>query len=475
MAPRSLPRVRLAPRAASSDADDATFLASGYGLTPDPWQEDILDDWLGRRADGQWAAAKCGLCVPRQNGKNALLEMRELFGMVALGEKFLHTAHEVKTARKAFIRISSFFENVREYPELAALAKEIRKTNGQEAIVLTNGGSIEFIARSKRSGRGYTVDVLVCDEAQFLEDDEFEALGFTLAAAPLGNPQFIITGTPPDPEEGATGEVLTRMRSDGEARRDKHLSWTDFGVPDGPLPDVADRALWLAVNPAIESGRLSLARIEKIEFGVIAPEGFARERLGWWGDPTAALSTAFGEGRWDACKTWAGDPIVTAVGAAVSWDRLHASIGCAGLSGDVMVVGAIDHRDGTGWLVPELKRIQQKYGCEVVIDAHGPIADLIPALDAAGVRLLDPPMKTSDVIDATHSIFDRVQAKTLAHPGHELLDGAVSVANKRDAGDGKFLWARKKSAGDISMLEAVTLAAWCAGNNPPHDLMKSFL
>jgi phage terminase large subunit-like protein len=209
---RSLPRVRHAPRAASSDADDATFLASGYGLTPDPWQEDILDDWLGRRADGQWAAAKCGLCVPRQNGKNALLEMRELFGMVALGEKFLHTAHEVKTARKAFLRIASFFENVRQYPELAALAKEIRKTNGQEAIVLTNGGSIEFIARSKGSGRGFTVDVLVCDEAQFLSDEEFEALGYTVAAAPLGNPQFIVTGTPPDPEKGEAGEVLTRLR-----------------------------------------------------------------------------------------------------------------------------------------------------------------------------------------------------------------------------------------------------------------------
>ena len=26
--------------------------------------------------------------------------MRELFGMVVLGEKFLHTAHEVKTARE---------------------------------------------------------------------------------------------------------------------------------------------------------------------------------------------------------------------------------------------------------------------------------------------------------------------------------------------------------------------------------------
>ena len=50
--------------------------------------------------------------------------MRELYGMVVLGERFLHTAHEVKTARKAFLRIAGFFENPRQYPELAAMAKK---------------------------------------------------------------------------------------------------------------------------------------------------------------------------------------------------------------------------------------------------------------------------------------------------------------------------------------------------------------
>src|SRR5881275_1576095 len=110
------PRVRRCPRSVANEVDDAVFLASSYGLTPDPWQEDVLESWLGRRSDGRWSAATCGLAVPRQNGKNAIIEVRELFGMVALGEKFLHTAHEVKTARKAFLRISSFFENERQYP-----------------------------------------------------------------------------------------------------------------------------------------------------------------------------------------------------------------------------------------------------------------------------------------------------------------------------------------------------------------------
>jgi hypothetical protein len=456
---RVKPRVRLAPRSVSSDVDDAAFLSSGYGLTPDDWQEDVLDDWLGRRRDGRWSAATCGLAVPRQNGKNGIIEIRELFGMVALGERFLHTAHEVKTARKAFLRIASFFENRREYPELAALVESIRKTNGQEAVILNNGGAVEFIARSKGSGRGFTVDVLVCDEAQDLTDEELAALLPTISAAPLGNPQMILTGTPPDPEKGQAGEVFTRVRSDAEAKRDKRMAWTDYGPPDGRMPDVDDRSKWSEHNPALG---IRLAEAEVIrERSLMSPETFARERMGWWGDPATASSTAFGEGRWQGCLDEDLDQVVAAVGVAVAFDRMHASIGAAGMVGDLLAVGAIDRREGVGWLVPELARIQQERSCPVVVDGGGPTADLIPAMEAAGIALTVT--KTNDVKDACAGIFDRVQDKALAHPGHIELDQAVAAASKREVGD-RWAWARKSSAGDISMLEAVTLAAWAAAS-----------
>ena len=138
------PRIGLDPPHPTSDGDDAIRLASAYGLAPDEWQASILDSWLGKDASGRWTAPTCGLLVPRQNGKNAVLEMRELFGLVVLGERFLHTAHEVKTSRKAFVRLCSFFENPRRYPVLSALVSDIRRTNGQEAIALRNGGSVEF-------------------------------------------------------------------------------------------------------------------------------------------------------------------------------------------------------------------------------------------------------------------------------------------------------------------------------------------
>lgn len=87
------PRVHVAPADISqTDGDLAGAFAASYGLAPDPWQRFVLDDWLAVK-DGRWAALTCGLAVPRQNGKNALIEIRELFGSVGLGERILHTAH----------------------------------------------------------------------------------------------------------------------------------------------------------------------------------------------------------------------------------------------------------------------------------------------------------------------------------------------------------------------------------------------
>ena len=470
VAQRRLPRVRVAPRAVESDGEDAAFLASRYGLTPDPWQADVLDDWLGRRRSGEWAASTCGLSVARQNGKNAVIEVRELYGMAILGERVLHTAHEVKTARKAFLRISGFFENEREYPELAALVKSIRKTNGQEAVILTNGGQVEFIARSRGSGRGFdAIDLLVCDEAQELTDEEQAALLPTISAAAQGNPQIILTGTPPDPERDSHGEVFSRVRQNAVAKRDARLAWTDFGVQDGPLPDVDNRELWAQTNPALGI-RLSVREVER-ERMLMSPERFAAERLCWWGDPNMASSTAFGPGAWDACADPEVEPVVDAIGLAVSWNRDAASIGAAGMVDGLSVVGAVDRRDGVGWLVAEAARIQAERDCVVVVDGHGPTADLIPALEAAGVRLTVA--KTGDVLDSCAGIYDAVQEKRLRHPDHPQLTGAVVVAHKRDVSD-RWAWGRKRSTGDISMLEAVTLAHWAAAAGPTEPSVYVF-
>lgn len=450
------PRVAKAPSFHWSHADDASFLATSYGLTPDEWQHSVLESWLGEDRRGKWVAGRCGLAVPRQNGKNGIIEVRELYGMVALGEKFLHTAHEVKTARKAFLRLCGFFENERRYPELAALVQEIRKTNGQEAIVLTNGASVEFVARSRGSGRGYTVDVLVMDEAQELSDEALEALLPTISAAPRKNPQTILTGTPPGP--GSVGEVFTRTRDAGVAGNDRRLSWHEWSV-DGHV-DVSDRNLWAATNPALGT-RLNLSVLED-ELASMSEDGFARERLGRWASDatTAVIPSATWAGRL-ATDPPAADARPTALALDMSHDRTVAVAAC--WSSDdgphvelVALDAALDSFDVVALLVKMAGR-----RVPVVVDSLSPAASLVPDLRARHVKVITT--GSTDMQKACGGFYDDVVSDRLTHAGQESLTDAVHGAKKRKIGDaGGWGWDRKDPTVNIAPLVAATLARFGA-------------
>lgn len=450
------PRVRLVPRAANSDVDDAVFLASAYGLVPDPWQEDVLEGWLGIRADRQWAAPRCGLAVPRQNGKNAIIEVRELHGLVSLGERILHTAHEVKTARKAFTRLLSFFENEREYPELAKLVREIRRTNGQEAVVLENGGSVEFIARSKSSGRGFSVDVLIMDEAQELTDDSLAALLPTISAA--ANPQQIMAGTPPGPS--ANGEVFTRLRDAGVKGADRRLCWMEWSV-EGDNFSMDDPAVWAQANPAL-GGRLRHETTAD-ERAAMDDETFARERLGMW-EVTVAQAVISAR-KWGKCAdkqdehgdggSEAENPLTFAV--HMPPDRSWTSIAMAGARADGLAhVELVDRRRGNAWVLERLTELTGRgWGSTVVLDGRGAAATLIPDLERAGIQAIST--SAGDMAMACGGFYDAVEQERLRHLDQSEVNEALAAAKKRDL-SGAWAWSARNVTVDISPLIAVTLA-----------------
>ncbi|HEY3924365.1 MAG TPA: hypothetical protein VGL75_07370 [Acidothermaceae bacterium] len=453
--------MRLVPRARLSEADDAVFLSAAYGLVPDDWQEDVLDGWLGLRPNGHWASPRCGLAVPRQNGKNAVLEIRELYGMVQLGEKFLHTAHEVKTARKAFTRLLHFFDNERKFPELHDLVLSIRRTNGQEAIFLENGASVEFVARSKGSGRGFTVDVLVLDEAQDLSFDTHAALRPTISAAPLGNPQEIMTGTPPSPT--MNGEVWTRMRKAGNEGKDPRLCWHEWSVvasKDGHV-DYDDRANWAKANPAL--GRRLSYDATMDERAAMDDTTFGRERLGIWDDGPEGDQSDLDLSGWPGLEdTESTLASVAAFAVEVSIDRAWSSVAAAGpSSGDRLHLEIVEHLPGTAWIVARCVELNTAHGPAVfVVDSVGPAASLIPDLEAAGLSVYAT--TTDDVATATADLIDGIAQRLFVHGPQVEVDAAIAVARKRSMGDGRFTFGRAKSGGDVSPLVAITLAAWRA-------------
>jgi hypothetical protein len=443
-----LPSFQLPPKSLRSDVEDATFLASAYGLTPDPWQELVLDGWLGRRLGDRWSAPRCGLAVPRQNGKNALLEVRELYGMVMLGERFLHTAHEVKTARKAFLRLCSFFENEREFPEMTELVQEVRRTNGQEAIVLRNGGSVEFIARSKSSGRGYSVDVLILDEAQELTDEALAALLPTVSASL--NPQQILTGTPPGPS--ANGEVFTRTRRAALDAVDRRLCWHEWSCVDSA--DLDDEGEWAKANPALGI-RLQVDTITD-ERSSFDDETFARERLGvWTGDSVGPVDMD----RWerlavDASKMARPDPVVFAV--EVSPSRKWSNITMAGMVDDRRVVQMVESGKGTSWVADRVSELVEKWSpLAVAVDPGGPGGSLLPALRERGV---DPAVVSSrEYAQGCGMFVDMVDSEVLCHTGQGVLAVSLEVVRSKRMGD-SFIFVPPLSGVDIAPLKGCVLA-----------------
>lgn len=474
------PRVHVAPKYSQTDGDLAGAFAAAYGLSPDGWQRFVLDDWLGIK-QGKWAALTCGLSVPRQNGKNALLEIREIYGMVGLGEKILHSAHEVKTAQKHFRRLKHFFGNQvndpgAKYPELNALVKQVRSVNGQEAILLhatdcaflsggvcrCDGGSVEVIARSKNSGRGFTVDVLVMDEAQELSEDALEALMPTTSAAPTGNPQWIFTGTPPSLV--AQGDVFTRVRDEALGERPGRVTWHEWSVEGGV--DLDDRTLWRMTNPALDAGRLQESVVEG-ERARFSDEGFARERLGRW-DSGRSAARSFQRSSWNILVKPKPADGVKCFGVKFTPDGTTVALG-AGIrdeSGLVHVEGIRQENagEGLGWL-SEFLADRFESTSLIVIDGKAGTGALVQALKDAGVNrrglVLVPSL---DQYAQAHSmLLEAVKSGTVSHRGQAELDGQVVDAVKRPLSktSGAFGWSAS-DGGMIPLLDAVTLAFWAA-------------
>lgn len=431
-------------------------LAAGYGLVADEWQADPVCCIFARRKDGRWASATTKITVPRQNGKNGILEIVELFGMVVLGLKFLHTAHEVKTARKAFRRILSFFENEEKFPELAAMVVEIRKTNGQEAIFLTNGGSIEFIARSSGSGRGFTVDVLVCDEDQDLTDDELAALLPTISAAPSGNPMVILTGTPPalDRINAPQGEVARRVRNDAIKKADPNLTCFDWGAPDGPMPDVDDEDLAYRYNPALGT-RLNIEEVRR-ERRMMSAEKFAQERYGWWGNPDAKQGGVIDMTQWRGLKAKAGAPTRAEIVVDVSPDLTWTSVAIASEGPEGRTLVLVDRAEGTGWVLKRLTNLHEDL-TEVVELALTPTAQIFAAR-LTKAKLDFEQLTNADVGRACAAFQESVRGGRIAHVSQTELDDAVRNATTRFR-EGGQVWDRRKPEIDISPLVATSVAA----------------
>lgn len=433
-------------------------LATLAGFAPDPEQELCLDQIFAVDANGGVAAFEFAVVCARQNLKTGL------FKQAALGWLFLDprarltvwSAQQFDTASEAFSELEGMVEST---PMLKKRVRRVSHTRGAESIETVDGSRLVFKSRSKASGRGFSGDRIVFDEALFLKPSHLGALQPLLSARP--DPQIVYGSS----AGLVDSEVLRGIRDRGRAGRGRRLSyleWCDpspntcdlegcdhsFGVPGCALDD---EGRWQLANPQL--GRRIKFETIRAERESLPPEEFARERLGWWDEP-AATDDDVDAATWLAAQSDAAPTGDLFMAVDVAPSHVWSSIVACGDG----VLEVVDRRRGSSWLPDRLVELAERHQVEAFgIDPAGPIGALLPDLERAGVQihLLDG----KDAVRACGALAAALTDRSVRHRGEPALLNAAGGASRRSVGDG-WKWSRKDSTVDISPLVAATYAHW---------------
>lgn len=484
------PRVLFRPLFDSeATADEALDLARSAGVFLDPWQEFCVRLTLAETAAGNLAAIEVAMLVARQNGKGEVLLVLTLCWLFITSPKvdrlIMHTAHEFKTASEAFLRLQAVIDG---NDFLSRRVLQVWTSHGEEGYKLRNGKRLRFIARSRSSGRGFTGDKVIVDEAQQVPTKAMDALIPTLSARPM--PLVVYTGTVP--EEGDDSEHWTRLRDRGRARKGKRLAWAEFNHGER-LPLAAK---YMGSDEALQAEREALM-VELIRHGnpalgyrmnwdfietereTLSYLGFIRERLNIWSsDP---VDMVIDMDTWDLME----DPASKMVGRrAIAVDcppkTPSTAIGAMGRRMDGHWHAEIlEQHPGTAWVPVRVAEIVRKNEdvAACVIDPASPAGALIPAIKAEGVEVLEVSQRQHG--QACGMLYARAYEKnpedesprpSLHHLGDDILTDALRVATQRPGPEGTWLWNRRDSGDDISPLVAVTLAGFGLSTLPDEEV-----
>ena len=446
------PSVRLAPDYLQSDGLDAAKILRAGGTVLDPWQADVLDDWLGRSPSGKWAAPTCGGSVPRQNGKSLLVQGRAEAGMLLYNEQVIYTAHLQKTATETFEEMRDFFES----PRLKKYVSDIKTALGREQIILKSGARIKFLARTRNGGRGQHGDLLIIDEAQ--EMDENAQASFLPAISASLNPQTVYVGTPPDP--GAAGTVFRGIRQRALDGKTERMAWFEFSVDE--IGNVKDRQRWADTNPAL--GRRILPSTVEGESEQMDPDTFARERLGWWA-PIAEEKQDFAldAAAWAACRSDETKPEgKTAYGIKFSPDGSEVCL-CGAVipvegKARISLIERKPTSRGTQWLADWLNDRYKKAACVVIDGRNG--ADVLVDKIADTWKIKGSVIRPSakEMVAAVGMLTDAINEQTVTwYSQQEALRQSAITSVKRSIGGG---WGF--GGDDSAPIEAAALALWSA-------------
>ena len=408
------------------------------------WQGNLLKDILAYNDEGLWVHTKFGYSVPRRNGKNEVVAILEMYSILVLGIKCLHTAHRTTTGHTAWERLCSFLDELN-------IEYDCTKQLGLETIKVSGGGRIAFRTRSSKGGLGEGYDLLVIDEAQEYTDDQESALKYVVSDSP--NPMTIFCGTPPT--NVSAGTVFQKFREKVLFGESVNSGWAEWGVEE--MSDVHDVDLWYETNPSM--GTILTER--KVQDEITADDvDFNIQRLGLW--LKYNQKSAISEGTWDALevsKVEVVGKVFVGIKYAHEGDTVAMSVAAKTKDGRIFVE-ALDCRsvsEGNGWIISALSKLHtQKNG--VWID--GASGQALLANDMKANKMKPPVLPTvKEFIVANSSFEQAVFLKTVCHSAQPSLKRVITNCEKRKIGSGGGFGYRSILEGaDIALMDSAILA-----------------
>ncbi|MDJ0321667.1 hypothetical protein [Pseudarthrobacter sp. PS3-L1] len=422
----------------------------------------------------EWAATEFGALVARQNGKGEILVAYDLAHLFLFPrpdkrrKSILHTAHEFKTAMDGYDRLRGVVESV---PQLSAQVENVYKGNTASIILKPKpgqtslGNRIKFIARSKNSGRGFSADVIVYDEAQELSVPARNALTYTQSAVP--NRQEFYTGTVP--EDGLNdSEVFEGVRDRGRSNDVNRTGWAEWSPAGSEDPDLAelidlgDEKVWADSNPAKDI-RIRTETIAEQHDRDKSPnrQDFGRERCSVWPNRRPEQEVIHND---ISLKAWADSFMEgAALGPnpvlAVSLGRGggYATISAASRSGERIFVETRDTRLQTLWVPKALRALQDALSPSLVVLDEKNCAPILTDLSMAGVGYMG--VNAGEVAGAFGLMVESVNAGMVLQRGQDDLLQSLKNATTRPLVGG-LTWDQTDPSEPITQIQSVTLAHW---------------
>ncbi|WP_455093122.1 terminase [Parvimonas micra] len=445
----------------NSDYKEAIELYERSGRKSQKWQTNLLKAILSKTKKGLWVHTKFGYSVPRRNGKNEIIAMRELYGLDK-GEHINHTAHRTTTSHAAWERLlriisrAGFKEDI-DYTSLRA--------SGREKIeFLKTGGVIEFRTRTSTGGLGEGFDLLVIDEAQEYTDDQQSALKYVVSDSK--NPQTILCGTPPTPV--SSGTVFTNLRKKALNGETKNTGWAEWSVEE--QSDLYNKELWYLTNPSL--GTILTERSIEDEIGDDEID-FNIQRLGLW--IRYNQKSAISKIDWDnlIVNTIPEFKGKLFVGIKYGADGTNVSMSIAVKTEDERIfIESIDCqsiRNGNTWIINFLKKADI---ADVVVD--GQSGQKILADEMKEFKIKAPILPTVKEVIVANSMWEQgIYQNSICHNNQPSLTKVVTNCEKRLIGSGGgFGYKSQFEDNDISLMDSALLAHWICSISKPAKKQK---